>query len=169
LDRIIIAEIMRPRGNRGELLARSQTDVPARLETLQRAQARLANGADVPVEITQAWLHKSDWVLKLAGIDSIDAAEAFRGADLWISAAERGALPSGLFFQSDLTGCQVVDRATARNLGVVTGWQQYGGPPLMEIQMDGREALIPFVEAICQVDLPARIITVDLPEGLLEL
>jgi 16S rRNA processing protein RimM len=169
MDRVVIAEIMRPRGNRGELLARSQTDVPGRLETVGRARARLADGSDVAVEISEAWVHKTDWVLKFAGVDSIDAAEVFRGADLWVPSAERGALPAGLFFQSDLTGCRVVERATGRCLGVVAGWQQYGGPPLMEVEGDDRETLIPFVEALCQVDLGARLIRVDLPEGLLEL
>jgi 16S rRNA processing protein RimM len=175
MDRVVIAEIMRPRGNRGELLARSQTDVPGRLESVRRAQARLAGGSDVPVEIVEAWAHrrsdKDDWVLKFAGVDSIDSAEAFRGADLWVPLAERGVLTAGLFFQSDLTGCQVVDRATGKCLGVVAGWQQYGGPPLMELQLmeSARELLIPFVDAICQVDLAARIVSVDLPEGLLDL
>jgi ribosomal 30S subunit maturation factor RimM len=50
------------------------------------------------------------------------------------------------------------------------GWQQYGGPPLMELTVEGREVLIPFVSSICRrVDLAARNITVDLPEGLLDL
>jgi 16S rRNA processing protein RimM len=55
-------------------------------------------------------------------------------------------------------------------LGQVEGWQQYGGPPLIEIKVRGREVLIPFVDAICRkVDLENRVIEVDLPEGLLEL
>ena len=38
VDRVILAEILRPRGNRGEVLARSLTDVPGRLESLKEAQ-----------------------------------------------------------------------------------------------------------------------------------
>ena len=58
--RVVVAEILRPRGNRGELLARSQTDVPGRLESLKQAQVRLVNGSDVPVVISEAWPHKQD-------------------------------------------------------------------------------------------------------------
>jgi 16S rRNA processing protein RimM len=170
LERVVIAEILRPRGNRGEVLAKSQTDVPGRLENLKRAVARLADGSDVPVEIAAAWAHKGDWVLKFVGIDSIDAAERFRRAELWVSLPNRGTLPEGEFFQTDLVGCTVTDAATGRCLGAVAGWQQYGGPPLMEVSVDGREVLIPFVGSICRrIDLAARTITVEVPEGLLDL
>lgn len=183
-SRVVIAEVVRPRGNRGELLVRSQSDVPGRFEQLKRAQARLSNGADVPVEIERAWEHarprttatkrpvRSDgeWVLKFAGVDSIGEAERFRGADVWVLAEERGELPRGEFFESDLIGCAVVDAASGMELGKVEGWQACGGPPLMEVTVDGRQVLIPFVPAICrEVDANARTIRVELPEGLLDL
>jgi 16S rRNA processing protein RimM len=168
-ERVVIAEIMRPRGNRGELMVRSQTDVPGRLENLKRAQVRLADGSDVELDVEETWEHKGDWVVKFAGVDSINAADRFKGADVWVSRSERASLPEGDFFQSDLLGCSVIDAAGNR-LGSVEGWQRFGGPPLLEVSVDGREVLVPFVDAICRkVDLEARAITVDLPEGLLEL
>lgn len=163
----MIAEILRPRGNRGEVIAKSQTDVPGRIETLKAASAELADGSDVQVEIVEAWPHKGNWVLKFAGIDSINAAERFRGADLWLPFADRGTLAEGDFFRSDLIGCTVLDSA-GRQLGALQGWQQYGGPPLMEVMIGDREVLIPFVPELCSTDLAGRIIRVDLPEGLLE-
>jgi 16S rRNA processing protein RimM len=167
--RVVLAEIFRPRGLRGELIARSLTDIPGRLEALKRAQVQLASGLDRAVELEQVWEHKGDWVLKFAGVDSIAAADEFRGADLWVPVSERGALPDGDYFQSDLVGCRVVDRTSGQTLGVVEGWQQYGGPPLMEITVAGREVLIPFVSSECQVDLGAREIRLSLPDGILDL
>ena len=168
-DKVVLAEILRPRGIRGEVIARSQTDVPGRIERLTSASARLVDGSDVPVEIAAAWQHKGDWVLKLSGVDSIEAAERFRGADLWVRFADRGTLAQGDFFRSDLVGCQVIDNVKGEPIGVVAGWQQYGGPPLMEVKVNGREALVPFVAAECSVDLAGGTIRMDLPEGLLEL
>ena len=168
-DRVVIAEILRPRGNRGEVLARSTTDVPGRLEHLKQAQVCLANGSDVAIELEQAWTHKGDWVLKFSGVDSIDAAERFRGADVWVPLNERGTLGEGEFFQSDLIGCHVVERGSGKPVGVVCGWQQYGGAPLLEVKVGEREVLIPFVRPICEVNLSAGTIGVDPPEGLLDL
>jgi 16S rRNA processing protein RimM len=168
-ERVVVAEILRPRGNRGEVLVRSQTDVPGRLEHLKQAQVRLRDGSDVAVNIVDSWRHRQEWVLKFAGVDSISEAERFRASDLWVPREQRGALPDGEFFESDLVGCTVVDRATERELGPVQGWQRYGGPPLMEVNVDGREVLIPFVSAMCDVDLARRTIQVDVPEGLLDL
>ncbi len=167
--RVVIAEIVRPRGNRGELIVKSQTDVPGRIELLKSATAQLTDGCDVAVEIAAAWRHKGDWVMKFVGVDSIDAAERFRGADLWVPLANRGTLAEGDFFRSDLIGCDVLDNATGERVGTVKGWQQYGGPPLMEVKVGNREVLVPFGTPMCHVDLTARTVRVDLPEGLLEL
>ena len=55
-----------------------------------------------------------------------------------------------------------------RVVGHVTNFEEYGGPPLIEI--DGGKLLIPFVKAIC-VDIrpDMKLIQVDLPEGLEDL
>jgi len=165
----VVAEISRPRGIRGELIAHPQTDVPGRMENLKRAHARLADGSDIAVEIDEVWPHGGNWILKFAGVDSIAAADRFRGADLWIPESERGALPEGDFFESDLVGCTVVDKATGRSLGEVEGFEHYGGAPLIKLTLDGRSLLVPFVNSLCQVDLAARTIVVDVPDGLLDL
>ena len=47
----------------------------------------------------------------------------------------------------------------------MTGFEEYGGPPLLEV--DGGRMLIPFVKAICVDIRPGeRLIRVELPEGL---
>jgi len=169
-ERVVIAEILRERGNIGEVLARSASDVPGRMESVREAQLRMPDGSDQAVKLESAWLHNESWVLKFAGINSIDAARALRGADLWVPRTERGALPKGEYFQSDLIGCKVLDEKDGRVLGVVEGFEQYGGPPLLEVSSEDGEVLIPFVPAICvAVDLANRSISVDLPDGLLEL
>jgi 16S rRNA processing protein RimM len=169
-NRIVVAEIMRSRGNRGEVLALSQTDVPKRLETLKRAHVRLADGTNLAVEIENAWPHGDHWVLKFAGCDSIADAERFRGADLWVNREERGQLGDGEYFRSDLMGCKVHHLNTGEEIGKVNGFEQYGGPLLLSVVAGKREVLIPFVPEICRkVDLERKEIGVVVPEGLLEL
>jgi 16S rRNA processing protein RimM len=167
--RVVVAELIRPRGNRGEVLGRSQTDVPGRLEGLRTAYARFSNGIDAPVTLEAVWPHRGEWVFKFAGVDSIDAAERFRGADLWVPEAERAALPAGQFFQSDLIGYRITAKS-GDFVGLLVGWQEYGGPALMEVEMnDRRTVLIPFSRDFCEVKREERTVNVDVPEGLLDL
>ena len=166
---MVVAEIVRARGLHGEVVVRSQTDVPGRLKRLKSVTARLPDQAELPLEIASAWPHNGNWVLKFAGIDSVDGAQRLRGAELWVPFIERGVLSEGEFFQSDLIGCQVIDSATGESVGVVEGWQEYGGPPLMEVGRRGRKDLIPFVASLCQIDLAAKTIGMEIPRGLLEL
>jgi len=169
-ERIVVAEILRSRGNCGEVLARSQTDIPGRLESLKQAHVHLSDGSDVAVELEQAWPHGEHWVLKFAGCDSITDADRFKGSDLWVGREERGSLPEGEHFRSDLIGCVVHDLATGQDIGRVEGIEQYGGPPLLAVSAAGRQVLIPFVPEICQrVDIEQKAITAVLPDGLLDL
>lgn len=127
------------------------------------------NGA--PLEVEEVWTHREHAIFKFGGIDSISAAEALVGADVCIRGEERARLPDGEYYQSDLIGCQVVERRNSEMVGVVEAWQEYGGPPLLEVKgKDGKQILIPFAKSICVgIDVAARRIEVDMPEGLDEL
>jgi 16S rRNA processing protein RimM len=69
-----------------------------------------------------------------------------------------------------LVGLEAVTTDEKR-LGRVTGLLRAGGNELLVIEGEnGRELLVPFVDEICQaVDLDARRITINPPEGLLDL
>ena len=120
--------------------------------------------------VESAWHHKDQVIFKFQGVDSIGQAEALVGADVCVPMAERAALAEGEYYQSDLIGCAVVD-ASGRLLGVIEDWQEYGGPPLLAIRTPaGKELLIPFAKSICKrIDVDARRMEVELPEGLEEL
>jgi 16S rRNA processing protein RimM len=140
-----LAEILRERGNRGEVLARSLTDIPGRLENLKCAWVLLADRTDRAVGIEKAWRHQENWVLKFSGVDSISDAERFRGADLWVPPSERALLPEGEYYESDLMGLAVRQCASGEMIGLVRGFQRFGGAPLLEVECNGHQTLIPFV------------------------
>jgi len=119
-------------------------------------------------QVEEVWEHAGALVFKFRGVDSISDAERLRGAEVQVPQAERVALEPGEYFHSDLIGCEVRDRLSGRVIGRVTNFEEYGGPPLIEI--DGGRMLIPFVKAIC-VDIrpPEKLIQVDLPDGLEDL
>lgn len=160
---MIIAHLTRTRGNKGEIAAIPLSDHPERVKRV------FVNGSELNVE--RIWRHDQKLIFKFAGIDSISDAERFENCDACIPLKERAPLAEGEYYQSDLVGCTVVDVTTGKTLGTVTDWQEYGGPPLIEVTApDGREILIPFALSICkEVDLAARMVRVELPEGLAEL
>ncbi|MDQ1473486.1 MAG: rRNA processing protein RimM [Bryobacterales bacterium] len=166
-EQVTIAILGRPRGNRGELTASYLSSKPERYAALK--SVTLSGGdaalADKLFDVEKVWDHGGTLVLKFAGVDSISDAEKLRGAEVRILKADRVELEPGEYFHSDLVGCEVRDRLSDRLVGHVTGWEEYGGPALLEID-DGR-LLIPFVAAICTDIRPdERVIRVDLPEGL---
>ena len=116
-------------------------------------------------------MHGDRLIFKFAGIDSISAAEPLAGFEVFIPAEERAELADGEFYLSDLVGCDVVERKTGQTIGVVSDWQEHGGPPLLEVKRnDGRELLVPYAQSICvAIDPGLRRIEVELPEGLVDL
>ncbi len=161
-DWTAIAALVRPRGNKGELAAVSLSSKPERFAHLTKVHL-FGDGAEYTVE--RVWDHDGTLVFKFAGIDSINDAEKLRGAEVRIPFEERVPLDEGEFFQSDLVGSEVRDLATNRLIGSVTGWEEYGGPSLLEV--DNGRLLIPFVKQICrEIDPANRVVRVELPDGL---
>ncbi len=172
-DWITLARLVRPRGNRGELIAEPMSNRRERFAALGNVTvfpAGRPEGESQAHVVESSWWHGERLVLKFRGIDSITGAEALRGAAVCVPASERANLPDGEYYLDDLIGLQVVDRRTGAELGRVTGWQESGGPPLMVVGGPEGEFLIPFAASICvAIEPEARRIEVDLPEGLREL
>ena len=78
---LLLGEIVRPQGIRGEVKLRHYTDDPARcleLETVYRGQG----SAYVPVRITGARVQKDDVFLTVDGVEDRNAAEKLRGVKI---------------------------------------------------------------------------------------
>ena len=164
-DWVTVAVLHRPRGNRGEVTAESLSSKPERFARLKKVRLTGDGGA---YQVEEVWEHAGALVFKFQGVDSISDAEKLRGAEVQVPRCERVELDAGEYFHSDVIGCEVRERVSGRVVGHVTNFEEYGGPPLIEI--DGGKLLIPFVKAIC-VDIrpDMKLIQVDLPEGLEDL
>ncbi len=160
---VTVAVLGRPRGNRGEVTAESFSSRPERFARLK--EVRLAGAETAMREVEEVWEHRGVLVFKFRGVDSISDAGKLRDAEVQVPLSERVELDPGEYFHSDLIGCEVRERASGRLVGRVTDFEEYGGPPLLEV--DRGRLLIPFVKAIC-VDIrpETKQIQVDLPEGL---
>ena len=107
-------------------------------------------------------------MLKFAGIDSVEAAEQLRNAEICVAEADAVELEADEYFDWELAGCRVVTLA-GKELGTVAEVMRTGGTEILVIRGGEREFLVPFAEAICpEVDIENKRIVVDPPEGLLE-
>jgi 16S rRNA processing protein RimM len=165
---VAVAVLGRTRGNRGEVTALALGNKPERYQSLG-AVYLFSGPAEEPrrLEVESVWFHGGTLILKFRGVDTIDDAEFLTGAEVRIPLSERTPLEADEFFQSDLVGCEVVDRRTGASLGRVTGWEDTGAAGLLVV--DGH-LLIPFARSICVgIDPAAGRIEVELPEGLKDL
>jgi 16S rRNA processing protein RimM len=127
----VVARVLRPRGNKGEVAVELLTDFPERLTKLQEvflgrvlgesATAKFvgAFGASVPtpIGVKSCWLsqnHRGQGVFHFAGVASINEAEKFRGLDVLLPFEQRVSLPAGQYFVADLIGCAVFESASGR-------------------------------------------------------
>ena len=173
-DWVVVAVLGRAWGRRGELIATSLTSGPERFSGLEQVYLfgpPGAPGASRPLKLESVWEHRAQLVFKFQGIDSISDAEPLTGAEVRIPREQRAPLAGDEYYQSDLIGCDVVERATGESLGRVVEFQEWGGPQILQVGVEGGEPLlIPFVRAFCvEIDVAGRRIVVDLPEGLKEL
>jgi 16S rRNA processing protein RimM len=188
---VLVARILRPRGNKGEVVAELLTDFPARFSTLKQIYLCKDNGEARTAGLLHFWLdrnHPGMGVFHFAGCTTISEAETLRGYDVLLPFEERVELPAGQYFVTDLIGCIVfelpADRAkfssppcsmeeAPRVLGTVrdvffTG-EGVAGTPLLEVETPHGELLVPLAEDICtRIDVATRRIDVRLPEGLSE-
>lgn len=168
-DWVFLAEIVRARGNRGEVAVNDLTTGPDRFTELGTVTLLAPDGAvKGDVEIEEAWDHNGFTILKFKGVDSITEAEKLRGFRAAIRPSRRRPLAPGEFFFGDLVGCQVIDAKNQTVYGRVAVVHEQGGPSgLLELE-DG--LLIPFVNDICVGIKPEQgVIEVNLPDGLVEL
>ena len=174
---VAVARIRRSRGRIGEVVADVLTDFPGRFAELKRAFIEESPGAiPVSVQIARCWWHKDELVLHFAGVDSISEAGKLRGRLLFVPRGERVTLGDHQYYLADLVGCEVFSRRGGQPLGSVTGIESTGGADLLQVERaspagaPSREFLIPFAQEICpEIDVSARRIMVEPPEGLLEL
>lgn len=171
-DRLLIGVVGRTHGIKGSVVVNPETDFPA---DRFHAGAVLFVGplddpaAGVPREVVEARFQSGRPVIRFAGIESMTDAEALAGLALRVPVTAVAPLPEGTYYRHDLVGCQVVD-ATGAVVGTVKAVEGTLDRSYLIVPRQGGDAMIPLVDGICvRVDVAARRVVIDPPEGLLDL
>lgn len=166
-EELTIAILRKTQGRKGELAAELLTDFQERFERTRRVRLVHPDGRDGFFNVERFWFHKNRVVLKFSSVDTLGEAEALVGCEVRVPRSEAVALPEGHHFRFELVGCLVVDDESGRGLGRVTEFLEFSGSPLLAVETDQGEMLLPFAASICcSVNVQRREIRVRLPEGL---
>ncbi len=115
-------------------------------------------------------------MLKLAGVDTLEAATALHRQRLWVDRRDI-TLEDDEFLWQDLVGMTVISDGTAPVpaatdktpclLGKVVGVQSFGAQDILCVRNEAGEWMLPFIEdVILAVDEENRCIRVHLQEGM---
>jgi 16S rRNA processing protein RimM len=107
---------------------------------------------------------------RLTGISNKEQADALRGQRLFAERGKLPALPDDEFYHADLIGLEVFD-AGGTSVGTVRAVHNHGASDLLEVAAPGlkQPVLLPFTrEIVPTVDLAAKRLIADIPEGLIE-
>jgi len=166
---IAIARVVKVRGVRGEVAAHLLTDFPERFAGLETVIALDATGRRETLSVENSWLHGGRVILKFAGYDSPEAAQALVGRELTVPASDAVELEEDEFYDWQLIDCRV-ETIDSREVGRVGEVLHTGAAPVLVVKDATREHLIPLAASICvEIDTEAKLIRIDPPEGLLEM
>ena len=166
---LVIGEILRPHSLRGELRMRVLSQDPQQLPALNHVY--LADSVDQiapePVPLRSLRFNNAYALLKVAGCDTRDQAEALRGKLVYCDIEQLPPLDDGEYFLFQLVGLRVV--ADGREIGRIREVLETGANDVYIIDSAAHgELLIPaHDETIDDIDFDQGVVTMSLPEGLL--
>ena len=165
-DMICVGAIAGAYGVRGELRVKSYCAVPEDIETYSPLWSE-----DRSRQFALAILRpiKNGFAARIPQVATKEDADALRGTVLYADRDQLPSLPDDEFYHADLIGLDVYDTGGVL-LGRVKTVQNHGADDLLELQLAGNSAttFLPFTKAaVPTVDLAARRIVADPPEGIL--
>lgn len=166
---VVIGEVGRPHGLRGEVRVNPMTDRPDRFEGLSGCVLWDASRDERETRRISTARVQGDVVLvRFEGCDSPEAAAALTGRLLAVPESEAVMPPPGQFYPWQLEGARVVTEE-GRDVGRIARIE-FGAQDLWVVRDGEREHLIPAVpEIVIEVDVPGGRVVIRPPDGLLDL
>lgn len=167
---LLLGEILRPHGVRGEVRMRVLTEFPERITALEAVYVGTGPASpDVrPYRVKHMRMHQAYGLLKLDGVDDRNQAELLR--DLFVMVPLEHAVPleEGEFYLFQLIGLQV-QTAEGEALGVLRDVIETGANDVYVVDSPAHgEILLPAIQDVIErIDIPAGVMIVNLIEGLL--
>lgn len=159
---VLVGRVRSAWGLRGDVSVEPLSDDPHRFDA---GSVLLLRGQ--PVRVERARPHKRGMLVKLDAANDRDHALALRGEDLCVRPEDARQLPDGVYYHFQILGIAARTK-DGQPLGAVSEIIATGANDVYVVSAPGhRDILIPALpDVVLDVDLPAAVMTVDLPEGL---
>ena len=168
-DILRVGAVIKPHGIRGEIKVWPTTDDPRRFDELDDVILKTPS-AERTVSVEEVKYFKNIVILKLEGVDTVEAAESMRGADLYVTRDQAAPLADGEYYIGDIIGMDVVTDQ-GEKLGVIRQVIDTAANDVYAVAREGRkDLLIPAIkQCIVSVDVENNLMTVHLLDGLMDL
>jgi 16S rRNA processing protein RimM len=159
---IVVGRVVAPWGARGEIKVEVMTDFPDRFSPQEEVHI---DGR--PMTIERSRLHQGRVILKLATIDSVEAAQGLRGRFLEVPQSQLRPLPKDEYYQYQLLGLEVWTTG-GELLGRIANILPTGSNDVYIVPSRHGELLIPAIEDVVKsVELERGRIVIEVINGLL--
>ncbi len=146
-----VGKIVGTHGVRGMVRIQAWCDTPEFFCTLKKLY--LDKTGKSYLEVLKSSPHGNVVIAAIKGVDSIEAAEAYRGKVLYM-ARDDADLEEGQYFISELIGCEVFHADSNTSLGKISDVSETGANDVWHIKRGDKEYLIPCIdEVVISVDI----------------
>lgn len=160
---LVVARIVSPQGNKGEVKAAIVTDFPERFASTRTV---FVGPEHQRYEVEHHRFLDDAVVLKLRGVDTIDQAEGLRGKVVEVPEGEAVRLPPDHYYWHQVIGLRVVT-PRGEYLGTIDDILETGANDVYVVHGPRGELLIPAIRQVVKsVDLDRGTVTVELMPGL---
>ena len=167
-DCFLLGKVTKPHSFKGEVVLWFDVDEPERYAEIDGFFVDTAAGL-VPYFIESIRPHQDRFVARLEGVEGEADALALAGSNLYLPLSALPELDDAQFYFHEVTGWEVHDEASNRTAGFVERVIEHGPYPLLETRLEGKNILIPLPDHMdVHVDRMAKRLTLELPEGLLD-
>jgi 16S rRNA processing protein RimM len=152
-------------GIKGEIIAECYCDSP---QLLCEFETLFFDKGKKPLEIESAFPRKSNAVLKIKGVETVESARLLIGKVLYLD-REDLILGENEYFYADLIGLTAVDFKTNEKIGTIIDVRGNGAHENYLIKYEDGEFYLPAVpEFVKETDIEAGIIKIVLIDGIKE-
>jgi 16S rRNA processing protein RimM len=164
---LVVGSLRRPHGVRGEMVMEVLTDFP---ERLQPGTQVFLGAAYKAMEIESTRPHGEGLLIKFSGVQTPEEAGRYRNESVYVTTADRPALPDGHYYEHQLIGFSVVEDDTNEIIGTLSEILRTGANDIYVVtRLDSSEVLLPVIASVVlELDAGRRVVRVHLLPGLIE-